>query len=84
MGDEKPLSEPMKVVLVAIANDKSPAAFYPKGQLRLIINALFIRGLIKRSLHDENVWKLRPAGRNIITRMGDEAWEIGTRIKLLV
>lgn len=84
MGDPKPLSEPMKLVLVAIAEDKSPATFYPAGQLRLIINALWTRGLIKRALHNENVWKLRPAGRNVITRMGDEAWQIAARMKLQV
>jgi hypothetical protein len=60
----KPLTDPQKIVINALANRENPNKYYLSGQLRLIYAALERRGLIHWI---SSGWILTPLGRNYIT-----------------
>jgi hypothetical protein len=64
-----PLTEPMKLVLSAIAAKDTPNHLYPSGQLRLIMAGLQRRNLVRYQDTVRGEWHLTPQGRNYITRM---------------
>lgn len=68
----RPLTDPMKLILTAVSEKNDPNSFYPNGQLRLILNALIRRELIRYQDTVGGEWHLTPSGRNYITQMKRE------------
>jgi hypothetical protein len=68
----KPLSVPMEIVLQCIAEKRHPISLYPAGQLRLILNGLQNRGLVRYRDTVGQEWHLTVAGRNYIIQKARE------------
>lgn len=62
---EAPITEPMRLVLECLSGGGNPSSLYQMGQLRLILQGLMNRGLIRAN--ERSKFVLTAAGRNLIT-----------------
>lgn len=69
-----PLTVPMKEVMRLLSMNQNPHILYLHGQLRMIYQGLYNRGLIQRyeGAHYLTPPTLTPAGRNYITALKRE------------